>query len=466
MSRRGLRTISSQEDARVEQERPGEDAQADQAMDLPSDVASRRSHSERGGDSQSELRPRGAWDPSERDGEEVVHTTDGEVRSADETDDDAETIPVAEVRTPEPTHEHEAPEEESRVRVSLSPTLTILLGLAGGAVAISGLREVAGIIAPTFLAMTLIIAVYPVYKVLRRFLGSVISGLLLIVMLYGILAFLGASIGLAASKFATELAKPEYTSTFTGLIRDARDFLSAKGVDAQEIDEFISNFDLRNLTGLATSLANTITGLTTTMLFLLTVMIFLVMDAGGFTGRLSAIHRHKPDVADALVDFGYRVRKYWIVSTVFGVIVAIIDYFALVWLGVPLAMTFGLLAFVTNYIPNIGFVLGLIPPAFIALLSGGVSTMIWVIVIYCVANFVIQSIFQPKFTGDAVGINATTAFLSLVFWAYVFGALGALLAIPCTLLVKSLLIDRDPRARWINQFIASDPREQRSAQPT
>ncbi|SMC83500.1 Predicted PurR-regulated permease PerM [Janibacter indicus] len=465
-------------------EEPDAEPEQDEATDPPSDVASRRSQSEllseRDGDSQSELRPRGTWDPSERDGDlqsellneraesedEVVHTTDGEVRQADEADDDAETIPVAETRTPDPTHEHEAPEEESRVRVSLSPTLTILLGLAAGAVAISGLREVSGIIAPTFLAMTLIIAVYPVYKVLRRFLGSIISGLLLIVMLYGILAFLGASIGLAASRFATELARPEYTSTFTGLVRDGRDLLLERGIEAQEIDEAISNFDLRNLTGLATSLANTITGLTTTMLFLLTVMIFLVMDAGGFKGRLSAIHRHKPDVADALVDFGYRVRKYWIVSTVFGIIVAVIDYFALVWLGVPLAMTFGLLAFVTNYIPNIGFVLGLIPPAFIALLSGGVSTMIWVIAIYCVVNFVIQSIFQPKFTGDAVGINATTAFLSLVFWAYVFGALGALLAIPCTLLVKSLLIDRDPRARWINQFIASDPRERRSAQPT
>ncbi|WP_433954868.1 AI-2E family transporter [Janibacter indicus] len=321
----------------MEQERSGEDAQPDgveadvveapaheepdaepepepdqaEVTDPPSDVASRRSQSEllsdRDGDSQSELLSERAETE-----DEVVHTTDGEVRPADEADDDAETIPVAEVRTPDPTHEHEAPDDESRQRVSLSPTLTILLGLAAGAVAISGLREVAGIIAPTFLAMTLIIAVYPVYKVLRRFLGSVISGLLLIVMLYGILAFLGASIGLAASKFATELAKPEYTSTFTGLIRDARDVLSAKGVDAQEIDEYISNFDLRNLTGLATSLANTITGLTTTMLFLLTVMIFLVMDAGGFKGRLSAIHRHKPDVADALVDFGYRVRKYWI----------------------------------------------------------------------------------------------------------------------------------------------------------
>ena len=91
--------------------------------------------------------------------------------------------------------------------------------------------------------------------------------------------------------------------------------------------------------------------------------------------------------------------------------------------------------------------------------------MIWVVVIYSVANFVIQTVLQPKFTGDAVGINATTAFLSLIFWSYVFGALGALLAIPFTLLVKSLLIDRDPKARWLNQFIASAPDERRSAQP-
>ena len=83
--------------------------------------------------------------------------------------------------------------------------------------------------------------------------------------------------------------------------------------------------------------------------------------------------------------------------------------------------------------------------------------MLWVIVIYSVVNFVIQGILQPKFTGDAVGINATTAFLSLMFWAYVFGALGALLAIPFTLLVKTLLIDRDPKTRWLSPFISSRP---------
>lgn len=385
---------------------------------------------------------------------EVVHSTEGAVaRPATESDP---TIPLSELDDPARDHEH--PDLRPVSRISLPPTLTLLLGTAAGIMAIAGLKEVAGIVAPTFLAITLIIAVYPVYKAMRRILPSAISGLLLIAILYGIIAALGASIGVAASRFATELAKPDYTSTFTAVITDLRLKLAEQGIEADEIDRAIANFDLRNLTGIATSLANTVTGLTTTMLFLLTVMIFLVMDAGGFGIRLEAIHRQKPDVADALVDFGYRVRRYWIVSTIFGLIVAVIDYAVLEWLSVPLAMTFALLSFVTNYIPNVGFVLGLIPPAFIGLLSGGLSTMLWVIVIYSVVNFVIQGILQPKFTGDAVGINATTAFLSLMFWAYVFGALGALLAIPFTLLVKTLLIDRDPKTRWISPFISSSPR--------
>ena len=393
--------------------------------------------------------------PDEREHEpEVVQTTQGTVLDPDERPE-APTVPAAELHDAERDHDHE--ELRPVHRISLPPTLTLLLGLAAGIIAIAGLKQVAGIVAPTFLAVTLIIAVYPVYKGMRRILPSAVAGLLLIVILYGILAALGASIAIAATRFANELTKPAYTSTFTGFVTDIQQLLAERGVETEEINDAISNFDLRNLAGVASSLANTVTGLTTTMLFLLTVMIFLVMDAGGFGRRLDAIHRQKPDVADALVDFGYRVRRYWIVSTVFGIIVAVIDYLALAWLGVPLAMTFALLAFVTNYIPNIGFVLGLVPPALIGLLSGGVSTMVWVVVVYSVVNFVVQTILQPKFTGDAVGINASTAFLSLVFWAYVFGALGALLAIPFTLLVKSMLIDRDPKVRWVDQFISSTP---------
>ncbi len=390
-----------------------------------------------------------------------MHTADGTV--ALPTGPGQPTIPLDELDETDRWHEH--PEEREIGRVHLTPTLTLLLGAAAGIVVIGGLRSVASIVAPTFLAITLIIAFYPAFKLVRRVLPAVFGAVLLLLMLYGTLFFLGYSLVVTATEFANELGEPKYSDTFTAFIQEGRRMLLQWGIDDQQINEAISKFDPQSLTGVARSVADTVTGLTTLMLFLLTVIIFLVMDAAGVPGRLDAVHRHKPDVADALVDFGLRVRRYWIVSTIFGLIVAVIDYVALAWLGVPLALTFGFLAFVTNYIPNIGFVIGLIPPAFIALLSGGVTTMVWVIVIYSVANFVIQTILQPKFTGDAVGINATTAFLSLIFWSYVFGPLGALLAIPFTLLVKTLLIDRDPRARWINQFIASNPKDEHSAQP-
>ena len=114
-------------------------------------------------------------------------------------------------------------------------------------------------------------------------------------------------------------------------------------------------------------------------------------------------------------------------------------------MGVPGAFVWAVLAFVTNFIPNIGFVIGVIPPALIALLDGGPGLMIAVIVIYSVINFLIQSVIQPRVVGDAVGLTALFTFMSLVFWTWVIGPLGALLAVPLTLLARALLIEANPR---------------------
>ena len=93
----------------------------------------------------------------------------------------------------------------------------------------------------------------------------------------------------------------------------------------------------------------------------------------------------------------------------------------------------------------------------LALLEGGPGLMLLVIALYCVVNFVIQSIIQPKIVGDAVGLSGTVTMFSLVFWATVLGALGALLAIPLTLLVKALLVEADPHARWLLPLLAGKP---------
>ena len=143
------------------------------------------------------------------------------------------------------------------------------------------------------------------------------------------------------------------------------------------------------------------------------------------------------------------MRRYYVVNATFGAIVAVLDGLLLWAVGVPIPIVWAILAFVTNFIPNIGFVIGLVPPAVLALLEGGPKLMLAVIIVYSVANVVIQSVIQPKIVGDALGLSATLTFLSLVFWAWVLGPLGALLAIPMTLLVKALLVDVDPEARWV-----------------
>ena len=160
------------------------------------------------------------------------------------------------------------------------------------------------------------------------------------------------------------------------------------------------------------------------------------------------------------------IRRYWLVTTVFGLIVALLDGVVLLILGVSLPLVWIVLAFITNYIPNVGFVIGVVPPALLGLLSGGPRLMITVIVVYSVINFVIQSVIQPKYVGDAVDLSLTLTFLSLVFWAWVIGPLGALLAIPLTLMVKALLVDIDPASRWVGSLLSSGaPPDEPAAEP-
>lgn len=67
-------------------------------------------------------------------------------------------------------------------------------------------------------------------------------------------------------------------------------------------------------------------------------------------------------------------------SSIFGLIVAVFNYVVLRYLDVPLPVAWALFSFITNYIPNLGFVIGVIPPALIGLLDSGWVTLVWVVI--------------------------------------------------------------------------------------
>jgi predicted PurR-regulated permease PerM len=251
---------------------------------------------------------------------------------------------------------------------------------------------------------------------------------------------------------------PQYAGQSTQLVQSATATLQQLGIGPQQLQAVSGSLDLGKVAQLAGELLAGIAGLATNLLFILTLLLFLSVEAATADKRIDLVALDRPSVAEALRGFASGTRTYLIVSTVFGLIVAVLDTVALWLLGIPLAITWGVLSFVTNYIPNVGFIIGLVPPALLGLLVGGPELMVAVIVVYSVLNFVVQSIIQPRFVGDAVGLSVTVTFLSLLFWAWLLGALGAILAIPLTLLAKALLVDIDPRARWADAFLREAPR--------
>lgn len=340
-----------------------------------------------------------------------------------------------------------------------SPPYFSVLVLAGLVIIGVGLQATASIVAPVFLVITLVITVAPLRGFLVRhrwpsWLASIV-GLLSIYLL--LLVILG-SVVFAIYKLVDTL--PQYATAFNQIFDSLLAVADRLGYGQAQIQRLASSFQLSSLAAPAQSLLSAISGGASLLLLIVTVVIFLAFDAGTMRERIEVIRETRPHIADGLVNFAVRVRKYWIVTTVFGFAVAVLDVISLLIIGVPLALTWGVLAFVTNYIPNIGFILGVIPPALIALLDGGVTSAIVVVIVFTVINVVVQTIIQPRFTGDAVGISATVAFVSLIFWAYLLGALGALLAIPATLFLKSVLVDNSVPANWLNALVSASPEKE------
>ncbi|MEV0033546.1 AI-2E family transporter [Nocardia sp. NPDC050793] len=331
--------------------------------------------------------------------------------------------------------------------------LVVLLAAASAVVAVGGIKAFAGIVGPVFLALMLTVAVQPLQtwaqrRGLRPWVGMVVA----LVAVISILVGLVGAVVVSAAQLATEL--PNYSDRADELLDGLRDALADAGVGADQIQNMLNSLDIGKVVDLLESALRGLLGVFSNLFFVFALLVFMAFDGMVIDKKMAFVERARPEIAYAPSAFARGTRKYLIVSTVFGLIVAVLDGAALWLLGVPLPLLWALLSFITNYIPNIGFVIGLVPPALLALLDGGAGLMIWVIVVYCVINFVIQSVIQPKFVGDAVGLSVTVTFLSLTFWSWALGPLGALLAIPLTLLVKGALFDIDPTTRWANVLIA------------
>jgi AI-2 transport protein TqsA len=354
----------------------------------------------------------------------------------------------------------------------LPRALVMLLGIAAAVIAVTGIKAIAWLVGPVFLALIIVIAASPVQRWLRaRGWPGWVATLALVLVIYVALLALALVLLISIGQLATVL--PQYTDQFNALLASIEHTLAGFGIGQAQIQAATKSVSPSSVIGAVGGVVSGVSGIATVVILILALLIFFIADAATFGTRLDSIASERPHIVRALDTFASGTRSYLVVTTVFGLIVAVLDGVALEIMGVPLAVLWAVLAFITNYIPNIGFIFGLVPPALLALLTGGWQLLLAVIVVYCVLNLVIQSLIQPRFIGNSVGLSATVTFVTLLFWAWVLGPLGALLAIPLTLLAKALLVDIDPRARWADALLRtsadepeSDPEPEPDPEPT
>lgn len=338
----------------------------------------------------------------------------------------------------------------------VSSVLVFVVGAAALTIVLTGVHAVSGIVGPVFLGLVITVTVHPARRALERTrLPEWAASTVMLFAAYLVILLMTLALAVSVAQLAALL--PDYTDDLAATVADVMARLELVGVDEEQVGTIVEALDPSSLVGLVGSLlAGTLAALTD-VFFLFTVLLFMAFDTNAARRNLQTLGGRFGDAVTAVGHFADGTRTYMVVAATFGLIVAIVDGAAIYAMGVPGAFVWAVLAFVTNFIPNIGFVIGLVPPALIALLEDGPRLMIAVIVMYCVVNFVIQSIIQPRIVGESVGLSPTLTFLSLVFWAWLLGPLGALLAVPLSLLMKAMLVEADPRLSWALPLISGRP---------
>jgi AI-2 transport protein TqsA len=328
----------------------------------------------------------------------------------------------------------------------------ILMGIGGGAVAVFGIAAISGIFAPVFFALVLTICVHPLRVWLEKrgvprgiATGSVITAVTLL-----LLAF-GYAVIVAFGQFAQLI--PQFSDQIAGWLHDVAAWLTSLGINSKELSDIAASFDPSQLVGFVGGLIGGLTGWITILVIIFTMLLLMAMDAGYIPTLFRQVYPTRPLVVSSLVAYGNNVRRYMVVTTVLGLVQGLLNWIALLILQVPGAFIWGLLAFICSFIPNVGYFLAIIPPIIFGGLVGGWPTVIAVIIVYGIINGVIQSVIQPRVVGKAVSLSQTITFFSVLFWAVVIGPIGAILAIPLTLLVRLLLVDTNPQMSWMRPMI-------------
>lgn len=334
--------------------------------------------------------------------------------------------------------------------------LRYAMGMATLFAVVAGLWLIAPVFTPAFLALCMALTLNPVSGwLIRHKVPAALAALCNIVLMFAIMLGVTGMIAGALTAVTTEL--PQYQGKFQALYQRGIRLLEELGtrfnIDTSSVTSPARHVDLGRITSYAGSLATSLGSAGTAMFYFIMLAIFLVGDLVVIRRRAAELATYAPSLAISLRNFARGTRMYFLMATIFGAGVAVLDVIIMYIFRVPTPLTWGILAFVANYIPAVGFIISMIPPVLMVLVTQGMGAAIGVAISFIVISTVVFNFIQPRFAGSAVGLNPTIAFLSLMVWSVVLGPLGAVVSVPMTLFIKAIFVDSDSRTVWMDVFM-------------
>ena len=324
--------------------------------------------------------------------------------------------------------------------------LRILLVAAALVIIIAGIHQAQSVLVSFLIAVFLaLLGTPPVLWLERKGTPSLIAVLLVMTGMVAILLIVGAMVGVTINNFYSKL--PLYQMRLQEQLSTFQSFLETKGILGMDkvLLGFINpgavmSWAARLLAELGAAFSN--------MILILLTVAFILFEVSSFPVKLRAVLGDPQQVFPQFTRFISDIERYMVIKTLISLATGILIGVWLFILGVDFPILWGFLAFLLNYVPNVGSTIAAIPAVLLAYLQLGAGSAALVTAGYMAVNFILDNVIETSLVGRRLGLSTLVVFLSLIFWGSLLGPVGMVLCIPLTMTLK-FACQNTKSTRWI-----------------
>lgn len=342
-------------------------------------------------------------------------------------------------------------------RRSRDAGVRFLLAAASVVVIIAGLRAAGDLILPFLIAVFLAVVNVPLMNWLVRMrVPKPLAVLLTILTAVAVIAVLVAVLATSINQLTA--AAPAYQARLRELGTSAIELGQRLGLPVEEWTSVelapSGMFDL-----IGGVIGNTVRAvglfLSNTFLVLLTV-IFILFEAAGFGRKIRIAFGAEGDPFGPLSRMAGQVQTYLVAKTAVSAATGLVVGIWVAVLGLDFPLLWGVIAFMFNFIPNLGSILAAVPAVLLAVVQFGPGRAAVIAAGYLAINLVFGSVVEPTLMGRRLGLSTLVVFASLVFWGWVWGPVGMLFSVPLTMVVK-IALENTTEFRWVAVMLDANP---------